>query len=241
MVKSRKRGGLFMSGRYFFGIILILLGLGFLLDQTGYINFGDIISLYWPVFIILVGLTGLFDRKSSKLGNLIVIAVGVLLQLSRLDYITIDVFQLFFPIVLILIGINIIFSKGVKKHKASVEPEKWSKNNVSLEDTVDLFVIFSGIDTMNQSLAFKGGKLSAIFGGIDLDLRGASLNNNEAFLDVSALFGGVDIKVPDNWRVEMTGTPIFGGWENNTRPNTDQGAPVLKIRGTAIFGGIDVK
>lgn len=230
-----------MSGRYFFGIILILLGLGFLLDQTGYINFGDMISMYWPVFIILVGLTGLFDRKSSKLGNLIVIAVGVLLQLSRLDYITIDVFQLFFPVVLILIGINIIFSKGVKKHKTSVEPEKWSKSNVSLEDTIDLFVIFSGINTMNQSRTFKGGKLSAIFGGIDLDLRGASLNNNEGFLDVTALFGGVDIKVPDNWRVEMTGTPIFGGWENNTRPNNEPGTPVLKIRGTAMFGGIDVK
>lgn len=230
-----------MGGRYFFGLILILLGVGFLLDQTGYIQFRDVISMYWPVIIILVGLSGLFDRKSSKLGNLIVIAIGVLLQLRNFGYITIDVFQLFFPVVLILIGINIIFSKGVKKHKDPVEPEKWSKNNVTLEDTVDLFVVFSGIETINQSNLFKGGKVSAVFGGIDLDLRGATLYNNEAFLDVSAIFGGVDITVPSNWRVVMTGTPILGGWENKTRLNTDPGAPVLKISGTAIFGGIEVK
>ena len=230
-----------MGGRYFIGLILILLGVGFLLDQTGFIQIGDIINMYWPVIIILIGLSGLLDRKSSKLRNLIVLAIGVLLQLRKLGYITIDVFQLFFPVVLILIGINIIFSKGVKKHKTPVEPEKWSKNNATAEDTVDLFVIFSGIDTINQSNSFKGGKVSAIFGGIDLDLRGVTLNNNEAFLDVTALFGGVDISVPPNWRVEMTGTPILGAWENKTRLNTDPGAPVLKIRGTAIFGGIEVK
>ena len=230
-----------MGGRYFFGLILILLGVGFLLDQTGYIQFGDIISMYWPVIIILAGLSGLLDRRSSKLGNLIVLAIGAILQLRNLGYITIDVFQLFFPVVLILIGINIIFSKGVKKHNTSVEPEKWSKNNTTLEDTVDLSVILSGIETINQSNSFKGGKISAILGGVNLDLRGATLNNNEAFLDVSALFGGVEVYVPDNWRVEMTGTPILGGWENKTRLNTDPGAPVLKIRGTAIFGGIEVK
>ena len=230
-----------LGGRYFIGLILILLGVGFLLDQTGYIQIGDIINMYWPVIIILIGLSGLLDRKSSKLVNLIVLVIGVLLQLRKFGYITIDVFQLFFPVVLILVGINIIFSKGVKKHNTPVEPEKWSKNNATVEDTVDLFVIFSGIETINQSNSFKGGKVSAIFGGIDLDLRGVTLNNNEAFLDVSALFGGVDISVPGNWRVEMTGTPILGGWENKTRLNNDPGAPVLKIRGTAILGGIEVK
>lgn len=230
-----------MKGKYFFGLILVLLGVGLLLDQTGYIEFGDIISLYWPSILILVGLAGLFDRKSSKMGDLIVLALGILLQLNRLDYIEVDVFRLFFPIVLILIGVSVIFSKGITKHQSPVEPDKWSKANATSEETVDLFVVFSGIETINQSSTFKGGKISAIFGGIDLDLRGAVLNNNQAFIDATALFGGIDILVPDHWRVEMQGTPILGGWENNTRPNNDPNAPVLKISGTAIFGGIEVK
>ena len=230
-----------MSGRVLWGFILILLGGGLLLDQTGYINFGDIISLYWPSILILVGFFGLFDRRSSKIGNIIAIIFGILFQLNRLDYITIDVFKLFFPLILIIMGLNIIFSKGVRKHNSPVEPEKWSKKNLSAEDVVDMFVVFSGIETINQSQYFKGGKISAIFGGIDLDLSGTTLNNNEAFLDVSALFGGVDIIVPRHWRVEMMGTPILGGWDNKTRPSTDPNAPVLKINGTAIFGGIEVK
>lgn len=229
-----------MSGRYFFGIILILLGLGFLADQLGYFELGEIISTYWPLLLIVAGLTGLFDRKSSKIGNLIVLALGILFQLNRLDYLEIEVFKLFWPIVLIIIGLNILFTKGVRHHSVKIDADKWSTNVVN-DATVDSFVIFSGLETNNQSQEFKGGKLTAIFGGIDLNLRGANLNNNEAFIDATALFGGIDIIVPNNWRVEMTGTPIFGGWSNNTQPNPDPNAPVLKVRCTAIFGGIEVK
>ena len=230
-----------MSGKIFWGLILILLGAGLLLDQMNYIEFGDIISTYWPSVLIIGGFLGLFNKRSSKTGNLIVMTLGILLQLNRLDYLDIDIFKLFFPVVLIIIGLSIIFSKGYSKHNTPVEPEKWSKANTSLEDTVDLFVMFSGIDTINQSQIFKGGKITAIFGGVDLNLRGASLNNNEAFLDVTALFGGVDITVPKGWRVEVRGTPILGGWENNVEINTDPNAPVLKVSGTAIFGGIEIK
>ena len=230
-----------MSGRLFWGFILILLGVGLLLDQTGYINFGDIISLYWPCILILIGIFGLFDRKSSKVWNSILVIFGVLMQMRRLDYIDVDIFRLLFPIILIVVGTSIIFNNGVKKNNNSPDSERWGRSSISMEDTVDLFVVFSAIDTLNQSQIFKGGKISAVFGGIDLDLRKAKLNNNEAFMDVTALFGGVDILVPDDWRVEMMGTPILGGWDNNTKPNLDPNAPVLKIRGTPIFGGIEVK
>lgn len=229
-----------MSGRLFFGIILILLGSGFLADQMGYIEIGQTISTYWPLILIITGLTGLFDRKSSKIGNLIVLALGVLFQLNRLNYLDVEVFRLFWPVVLIIIGINIIFSKGVRKHSDPVNPAKWS-TNVITDETVDSFVMFSGLETNNQSQSFKGGKLTALFGGIELDLNGASLENNEAFIDATAIFGGVDIFVPPNWRVEATGVPIFGGWSNKTRPNSDPDAPVLKVRCTAIFGGVEIK
>ncbi|TJX15892.1 hypothetical protein E9840_01685 [Tissierella creatinini] len=230
-----------MSGKYFFGLILILLGGGILLEQLGFLDFGDLLSLYWPSILIILGVIGLFNRRSSKTGNLIIIGLGVILQLNRLNYVDINIFRLFFPAVLIIIGLSIIFGKGVSKHNSPVEPEKWSKANVNMEDTIDLFVIFSGNGAINQSSSFKGGKVTAILGGIDLDLRQAQLKDNNAFLDVTALFGGVEIKVPDTWRVEMKGTPIFGGIENQTRPNPDLSAPVLKINATAMFGGVDIK
>ena len=142
---------------------------------------------------------------------------------------------------LIHIWIKGWFTKGIRKHSSPVEPEKWASENIGVEDTVNLFVLFSGNSSINQSSNFKGGKASAVFGGIELDLRGSQLKDNNGFLDVTALFGGVDIKVPDNWRVEMQGTPLLGGIENSTKPNPNSSAPVLKISGTAIFGGIEVR
>lgn len=229
-----------MSGRYFFGIILILLGLGFLGDQLGYFEISEIISTYWPMILIVAGLTGLFDRKSSKVGNLIVLALGILFQLNRLDYLAVEVFKLFWPIVLIIIGISILFTKGVRHHSVKIDMNKWSANTVE-DTTVDSFVIFSGLETNNQSQEFKGGKVTAIFGAIELNLTGANLANNEAFIDATSLFAGIDIYVPNNWNVKMSGTPIFGGWSNKTKPNADPNAPVLVIRCTAMFGGIEVK
>lgn len=230
-----------MSGKIFWGLILILLGGGLLLDQLNLLNFAYIIRLYWPSLLIILGFIGLFDRKSSKTGNFILMTIGALLQLNRLDYVDIDIFRLFFPLILIIVGLSVIFGKGTRKHSSPVEPEKWVNKNASMEDTVDLFVILSGNSALNQSLNFKGGKATAVLGGIDLDLRQAQLYNNQAFLDVTALFGGVEILVPDTWRVELNGTPILGGIENQTRPNPDLDAPVLKVAATAMFGGIDIK
>lgn len=231
-----------MSGKIFWGLILILLGGGLLLDQLNLLNFAYIIRLYWPSLLIILGLIGLFDRKSSKTGNFIFITIGALLQLNRLDYVDIDIFRLFFPLVLIILGLSIIFGKGgTRKHSSPVDPEKWVNKNANMEDTVDVFVILSGNSALNQSSNFKGGKATAVLGSINLDLRQAQLYNNQAFLDLTALFGGVEIFVPDTWRVELNGTPILGSIENQTRPNPDLNAPVLKVAATAMFGGIDIK
>lgn len=234
--------------KYFFGIILILLGVGFLLDQTNVIEFSQIISMYWPSIIILIGISGLFERKSSKVGNYIVILLGVLLQLNKLEYLDYNIFNLFWPIILILVGLNIIFSKGVKTHSTNSNPngdneknlEKWS-GNITLEDSIDSFVLFSGLETNNQSQEFKGGKGTAVFGAIELDLREAKLYNNEGYMELTSIFGGIEVFVPMGWRVEMSGVPIFGAWSNKTRLTSDSNAPILRIKCVVVFGGIDVK
>lgn len=234
--------------KYFFGIILILLGVGFLLDQVNVIEFSQIISMYWPSIIILIGISGLFERKSSKVGNYIVILLGVLLQLNKLEYLDYNIFNLFWPIILILVGLNIIFSKGVKTHSTNSNPngdneknlEKWS-GNITLEDSIDSFVLFSGLETNNQSQEFKGGKGTAVFGAIELDLREAKLYNDEGYMELTSIFGGIEVFVPMGWRVEMSGVPIFGAWSNKTRLTSDSNAPILRIKCVAVFGGIDVK
>jgi cell wall-active antibiotic response 4TMS protein YvqF len=83
----------------------------------------------------------------------------------------------------------------------------------------------------------------AVFGEVKIDLRKAGIAGDQAVIDVNALFGGVDIRVPDNWRVEMRGAGIFGAFEDKTVPPRLDPAvktPQLIITGTAVFGAAKV-
>jgi predicted membrane protein len=117
---------------------------------------------------------------------------------------------------------------------------KKKMNNITLEDTIDAFTMMGAIETNNQSQEFKGGKATVVMGGIDLDLRDAVLYNNEAFLELNVIMGGIEIYVPSDWRVEVTGVPLLGAWENKARNNVDPNAPILKIKCFILMGGIDV-
>ncbi len=86
---------------------------------------------------------------------------------------------------------------------------------------------------------FRGGEVTAILGGADLDLRQASIQG-EAVLNVFSLAGGITIKVPVDWTVVMEGTAIIGGFEEKTAPPS-AGGKRLVLRGYSILGGLEVR
>jgi predicted membrane protein len=95
----------------------------------------------------------------------------------------------------------------------------------------------------NVSQAFRGASLTAVFGGVNLDLRHARPAAEGARITATAAFGGIDILVPTGWRVALKGLPIFGGIEDKTDHTADlpDDAPVLQVDALAIFGGVEVK
>ncbi|MFA7411863.1 MAG: DUF5668 domain-containing protein [Tissierellaceae bacterium] len=103
-----------MKGRFFWGIVLILIGVGFLIEQFYTISFGEVFRLYWPSILILLGLINFFDRGSSRFGNIILILIGLVLQIDKLGLLgNISVFKLIWPTILILLGLKIVFSKDI--------------------------------------------------------------------------------------------------------------------------------
>ncbi len=237
-----------MKGRYLLGILLIVVGAGFLMDQFGMLSFGELVSTYWPSILILAGLLGLLDRSSSSFGNIIVIAIGVIFQLNRLDMLDGDVFRYIFPVILIFVGLNLLITKGRKReyneyHSDSESSDDKNKTNwtVTSEDFMDRTVLMSGVDTINSSPNFKGGRLTAIMGGIEIDLSGAKMAGDHCEIEATAIAGGIDITVPRTWKVEMRGTPILGGYSNRTGIVEDPLAPVLIVKGAAIMGGVEIK
>ena len=87
------------------------------------------------------------------------------------------------------------------------------------------------------------GPQPPVFGGFEIDLRNAAIEGDSAVLEVNAVFGGVEVKIPRNWSAVVQGTGIFGGYTDTT-VQPDERAPGFKrifFRGGAVFGGVEVK
>jgi hypothetical protein len=106
-------------------------------------------------------------------------------------------------------------------------------------DELSLVAILDGIELKSRSKAFKGGSMLAWLGGIEVDLREAELAPG-ARLSTHALVGGIEITVPPGWRVDSNVKALVGGVDVPTPVQESPDAPVLRLEGMAVFGGIEV-
>ena len=218
-----------MSGRTLFGLILILLGVLFFLDQTDLADFGDIISQWWPLILIGIGLAQALQTPRNLLAATIFVTLGVLFLLSNLW--DLSFWSVVWPLAIIGAGVWLLVKRDRTAPSASSEAE-----------TIYLTATFAGLETASTSRSFRGGSLNATFGGLELDLHQAILAPEGATLSATALFGGIDIRVPRSWRVIVEGNPIFGGIENSATLDTDtpESAPSLTIKASVLFGGLEI-
>lgn len=226
-----------MRDKFYLGIIFILIGITVLFKQLGFWDLGNFIAMWWPLILIGSGVHQLSRRSISKTSGIILVVVGLLFQLRKLDIITVSLMSFFWPAIIIAIGVSMLVPRNFKKQN-----NKFNKDEID-QDVVDNLALFSGVKSRNVSKCFRGGSLVAIFGGIEMDLRGAHILNKGARIDVTAAFGGINIIVPPEWTVITKGIPLFGGWSNKTRSknNVNPDAPVLTINCFVAFGGLDIK
>ena len=211
--------------RLWIGLVLLTLGVFGILDATGTLDSADTIDKWWPVAIIGLGLIGMWVERRVSLGPAIVVGIGVLLLADQQQWTDEDLFG---PVLLILIGLVVLSGLWHRRVEGGARESR--------------VVMFGGTKIKDRSEHFAHADVSAIFGGATLDLRDAHIDQ-EASVDALALFGGVDVVVPEGWRVSLGGTPIFGGCEDKTEGDGElpADAPLLKVHATAIFGGVDVK
>ena len=107
-------------------------------------------------------------------------------------------------------------------------------------DEVALVAIFDGIDLESSASAFRGGSMFAWFGGISVDLRAAKLSADGAHLDLHALNGGIEIRVPEGWRVRSSLRAVAGGVDARAPEPEAADAPTLTLDGFALFGGVAI-
>ncbi|HUY99209.1 MAG TPA: DUF5668 domain-containing protein [Thermomicrobiaceae bacterium] len=218
-------------GRTLVGLALVVVGGLFLLDQLNVADFGQVFSHWWPVAIIALGLLELAMNPRAPIGPLIVVGVGAVLLLATVGVLNTTAGQIFWPLVIIAIGAFVILSRGA-----------WFQRAGAAEDSARSFVAFGGNELVSHSPAFVGGSLTAMFGGITLDLRQAQLAAAGAAVDATAAFGAVKILVPSGWQIAISGLPIFGGYDDKTKSDgpLPADAPVLTVNAIALFGGVEV-
>ena len=228
-LRGRGRGGVVT------GAVLILVGLAFLLDHLGYISIGSLWR-FWPMILVIAGVLN-FASQRRAWGILLMFA-GVILQLNELG-ITHFGWAAFWPMMLIALGIFVMFGSSQWSSKTVTSPSAAGDPRTTLNEAV----VFGGLERRMTSQDFRGGDVTAIFGGVELDLTEANMQANEATLAITAIFGGVEIRVPTSWQVAFRGAPIFGGVEDKTRTARveDPNLKTLVITGAVIFGGLEIK
>jgi hypothetical protein len=222
-----------ISTKFIIGGTLICLGIGFLLDQLNIFDFSAVIGNFWALIIIVVGVVILIRHPRNIIPGFIIIAVGVALQIDQF----VDNFNIWnlWPLILVFVGLSMLLKWDEKKSFP------WANTqDSSSEDSLDAAVMFWGLEKRIKSQNFKGGKVSVIFGGGDIDLREAKIDD-KALLDISCIFGGVDVKLPDNVKLVNKGVGIMGAFENNYRSDSNESSPELTVTGSAIFGGVEIK
>lgn len=213
----------------FAGLVVLAIGVFALLNQLDVISldWDQIWPMIWPTVFTVAGVVSLIANPRSFVPALVVIAGGVLWGASNLGYVTVSFWSMAWPFALILLGIAILFS-GLSRGR--------SLNRRRMNG----FAFWWGGNHVSTAQDFAGGTMTAIMGGLEVDLRGANIQGT-ATISAFTFWGGVDIRVPPHWRVEATGVPIMGGWENKTFPPMDPNAPVLKVVTTAIMAGVSIR
>lgn len=227
--------------KVFIGIAIIAAGIILFLDNNFGFNFHINVFELWPLVLIAVGMNYILQPAHSRQSftGWILTGIGVLFLLDNLDIIYFN-FSDLWPLILILIGVNML-----RNHMGKTTEGHVPKND---PDYISLSFILGGGDHAYTSKKLKGGNISAFMGGGKIDLRQASCEGDTLTLDTFAFWGGIEIIVPYHWKVNIHGTPILGGMENQTRSiNNIEGievnlpAKTLVVRGSAIMGAVEVK
>ena len=217
------------SGATFLGVALVTFGILLLLNQTEVLDIGN--PVRWiPSIVIALGVWALVSSRFRNLwGPLILIGVGGGVQVAVLSG---QLWGTLWPVALIVAGLVIVFR--------AVPARRRTRN--STDGRIQVFSAFWGTEHDCGATDLRDGQITVAFGGADIDLRNARISTPPAVFDVLVMFGGVDIRVPDDWRVQIEALGLFGGSEDSRRSGSSSSeAKLLIVRGLVLFGGLEIK
>ena len=220
--------------RAFFGITIAAFGGVLLLRNLEIIKFDSwnvFWGTVWAVGLVLAGLTTIVSSRKmlTRAWGFLLMATGVSIGLNAYGVIDVSIWKLFWPVVLIAVGLMMVFSIGSANRKRAEESGTNDNEKVA---------IFYGEESRVKG-DYTGGSATAIFGGVELDLRQAKIKDG-AVIDVFTFCGGVNINMPDDVIVKNEVHGILGGSEDKT-VSKSSAKKTIYLRGECVLGGLEVK
>jgi predicted membrane protein len=201
----------------------------------------------WPSFLITLGVFIGIRHNFRGIAWFMLMVLGAVFLYDRINP-DISMKRYIWPLALIMVGFFFIIrprrrwqhweeKKNMPAGTSIGSQETWND-----EDFVDSTSIFGGAKKNIISKNFKGGDLVNIFGGTDLDLTQADFTGT-ATIELTTIFGGTKLIIPSNWAIQSDAVIIFGGIEDKRKMPAVSENPdkTLVLKGTVIFGGIDIK
>ena len=241
---SARRSGL--GGRVFFGVLVIVIGVLFLVDKAGIAELDSLLD-WWPSLIILYGAWRLIaNRFRSLFLPLLLIFGGVVLQLRELD--TADVFSTIWPAFLIALGVAIVIGGMRSRNRRQRGGD--SSHSASTIIDVDLGAPADADDGTLHAVAgsqdrivsgdFYDGSINVVMGNGTLDMRDATIVDKPATLEVSVVMGEVKVRVPTEWNVRIVNSSQIGDTKDTRRSQNNSDDPDLIIRGSVTMGSLQI-
>lgn len=226
------------SPQFILGVLVIFVGVLFTLDNLDFIEARDYFR-YWPVLLMIYGVFRMAGTEAApgRAWGLVLFCIGGLFLLEKLYIIDFRVWDLW-PVFLIILGASMMW-RTMKRNQSGAGILGMTVDKSDTDSVIKDFVMMGGLSRSNSSPDFRGGETTAIMGGVELDFTRATMKGNEAVLEIFALWGGIDLRVPEDWTVSVQAVPIMGGVEDNTRPPKEEGKKLI-ITGYTIMGGAEI-
>ena len=226
----RSRG--WSLGKAILGLGVLALGVLLTLDNLNIMNVEHLFD-YWPVLLIMLGLAHIIQPgRGRRIGSgLIWLVIGTLLLLNTLDLWGFNVWELW-PLLLVLLGVKMLW-RAFFRGRSRVD-----------RDSANFFeatAVLAGDQRRISCDDFQGGDATALLGGCEIDLTDCGSAGEPAEIHIFAFWGGIELRVPKDWEVQVRGTAIMGSFEDKTQRRAAETTKVLIVRGLAIMGGVEIK
>ena len=235
------------------GVLFLLIGAGFMLRYMGLGIPSWVFS--WEVILIARGLlSGLKDGFRSPTW-IILVGIGSIFLLDNV-FPDLDLNRLILPLVFIGIGLTLVFRPKRLKNPdmenfGPAESNQGYSTSTNIQtagmesktdNVLNIASIFANVRKVILTKNFRGGEIVCIFGGAEINLNQADMQQ-PVYIETVNVFGGTKLYVPNNWEIKSEVVAIFGGVEDKRRFPSITVVPdrTLILKGFCMFGGLEIK